>query len=64
MKQYKMFCDEMEEAIDTRRKITLSELQLLIQQLQNKYGVHALLSFDAGYSNISVEVVPTKAVKC
>lgn len=40
--------------------ITLSEFAALIAKWQRKYGVHAILKVDAGYNNISADIIPTK----
>ncbi|RDJ35299.1 MAG: hypothetical protein DWQ19_10820 [Crenarchaeota archaeon] len=45
---------------DGNLQISLSDLEKLIPELKNKYGAKSLLSFDAGYNNVSVVIVPSK----
>ena len=35
---------------------TLQEWQIIIEDLISEHGIHAVLSFDAGYNNISAEI--------
>jgi hypothetical protein len=46
--------------IDGDGQISLEELRLLIPKLQEKYGKDALVSFDAGYNNVSAMILPKK----
>ncbi len=51
-----IYCDE----IDGDKPISLSKLSELIKILQEKYGKHAVLRFDAGYNNVEVMIRPAK----
>jgi hypothetical protein len=51
------------DGLDGDGVVTLSGLLELIPRLQQKYGKHAQLSFDAGYNNVSVVIKPSKKVK-
>lgn len=44
-------------------KISVKELEVAIIKIKAKYGANAVLLFDAGYNNISVDVLPSKKVK-
>jgi hypothetical protein len=49
--------------LDVDDGITLSELLKIIPRLQSKYGIHAKISFNAGYNNVMVKIKPTKKVR-
>lgn len=56
-----MRCDELND-LDAGI-ISVSELIVKLQAVQAKYGVKSKLFLDAGYNNISVEVIPSKKLK-
>lgn len=51
-------------AVKTQAEMqALADLEKLLPTLKVKYGAKAVLLFDAGYNNISVDVVPSKKIK-
>jgi hypothetical protein len=40
--------------------ISVDDLIVKLQGIKKKYGGRSVLSFDAGYNNVSVEIVPSK----
>jgi hypothetical protein len=48
--------------LDVDNGITLSKLLKIIPSLQSKYGIHAKISFSAGYNNVMLRIKPTKTV--
>ncbi len=48
--------------LDDVHKISIPDLEKEILRIKNKYGTKSILIFDAGYNNISVEVIPSKKV--